>query len=426
MTKNYSFETLAQHAGQVADPTTGARALPIYQTTAYQFKDVQEGEELFALKKAGHIYTRLSNPTQDVLEKRIAALENGTAALAVASGMAATTYTVLNLAKCGDEIISASTVYGGTYELFSETLTNFGITTKFVNPDKPADFAKAITDKTKGIFLETLGNPAINIPDFEAIIKIAHEHGLPVIVDSTFTTPYLCRPFDFGADIVVHSATKFIGGHGTSMGGLIVENGKFDWEGSGRFPDLVAPDRSYHGISFVKDVPGAGFVTRIRAKFLRDLGACISPFNCWLLVQGLETLSIRMERYVSNAQKLAAFLAAQPQVEKVHYPGLPDSPYYALAQKYLPKGAGAVFSIELKNGYEAARRFIDKTEIFSNLANVGDSKSLLVHPASTTHQQLDAAAQAACGIKPGTVRVSVGLENADDLIADVKQALQGL
>jgi len=401
MTKNYSFETLAQHAGQVADPTTGARALPIYQTTAYQFKDVQEGEELFALKKAGHIYTRLSNPTQDVLEKRIAALENGTAALAVASGMAATTYTVLNLA-------------------------NFGITTKFVNPDKPEDFAKAITDKTKGIFLETLGNPAINIPDFEAIIKIAHEHGLPVIVDSTFTTPYLCRPFDFGADIVVHSATKFIGGHGTSMGGLIVENGKFDWEGSGRFPDLVAPDRSYHGISFVKDVPGAGFVTRIRAKFLRDLGACISPFNCWLLVQGLETLSIRMERYVSNAQKLAAFLAAQPQVEKVHYPGLPDSPYYALAQKYLPKGAGAVFSIELKNGYEAARRFIDKTEIFSDLANVGDSKSLLVHPASTTHQQLDAAAQAACGIKPGTVRVSVGLENADDLIADVKQALQGL
>lgn len=425
MTK-YSFETLQQHAGQVADPTTGARAVPLYQTTAYEFKDVQEGEDLFALKKAGHIYTRLSNPTQEVLEKRIAALENGTAALAVASGMAATTYTILNLAKCGDEIISATTVYGGTYELFSETLTNFGITTKFVNPDIPEEFAKAITDKTKGIFLETLGNPAINIPDFAAIIKIAHEHGLPVIVDSTFSTPFLCKPLDFGADIVVHSATKFIGGHGTSMGGLIVENSRFDWEGSGHFPDLIAPDASYHGISFIKDIPQGGFVTRIRAKFLRDLGACISPFNCWLLLQGLETLSLRMERHVSNAEKIAEFLEAQPQVEKVHYPALSSSPYYALGQKYFPRGTGSVFSLELKGGYEAARKFIDGAEIFSDLANVGDSKSLLVHPASTTHQQLSPEAQGACGIKPGTVRVSVGLENVDDLIAALAQALQGL
>lgn len=422
--KTYHFETLQQHAGQVPDPATGARAVPIYQTTSYVFKDSQEAEDRFALRSPGYIYGRLTNPTQDVFEKRIAALEGGTAAIALASGAAAVTYSILNLAGAGDEIVSASTLYGGTYELFVDTLPHLGITTHFVNPDHPGEFEKAINDKTKLIYLETLGNPAINIPDFDAIRDIAHAHGIPVLVDNTFASPYLFRPLEHGLDIVIHSATKFIGGHGTTLGGVIVENGQFDWAGSGRFKALASPDESYHGINFAKDVPGAGFVTRIRAKILRDTGAAISPFSAWLLLEGLETLSLRLERHVENAVKVAEYLEKHPKVAHVGYPGLKSSPYHKLAEKYLPKGAGSIFSIELKGGYDAARSFIDHLKIFSDLANVGDSKSLVVHPSSTTHQQLDEAAQRAAGITPGLVRLSVGLENIDDLLEDLDQALK--
>lgn len=424
MSKNYKFETLQQHAGQVPDPTTGARAVPIYQTTSYVFDNTQDGEDQFALKKPGFIYSRLTNPTWDVLEKRVAALEGGTAALATATGAAAISLSLINLAGAGDEIVAAPTLYGGTIELFSDTFKHLGISVKFANPDDPQSFAAAITDKTKAVYLESLGNPAINIPDFEAIAEIAHKNGIPVLVDNTFATPYLFRPFEHGCDIVLHSATKFIGGHGTTLGGVIVEKGDFDWEGSGRFPDFVNPDESYGGISFAKDVPGAGFVTRVRAKYLRDLGASLSPFNAWLLIQGLETLSLRVERHVANAQKVAAFLENHPKVAKVNYPSLPSSPYYKLAQKYFPKGTGSIFSFELKDGYAAARKFIDSAEIFSDLANVGDSKSLLVHPASTTHQQLTPEALVAAGITSGTIRISIGLENVDDLLADIEQALE--
>ena len=422
-TKNYKFETLQQHAGQVPDPVTGSRAVPIYQTTSYVFKDTQDGEDQFALRQPGYIYSRLANPTQEVFEKRIAALEDGTAALATASGSSAISLAVLNIAGAGDEIVAAPTLYGGTVELFTETFKHIGITTRFFNPDELDSLKTAITDKTKLVYIESLGNPAINIPDFEEIARIAHENGLPVFVDNTFATPYLFRPLEHGADVVLHSATKFIGGHGTTLGGVIVENASFDWAASGRFPELTSPDASYNGINFFKDVPTAPFVTRIRAKGLRDLGPAISPFNAWLLLQGTETLSLRVERHVENARKIADFLEHHDKVSKVNYPSLPSSPYYKLAQKYFPKGAGSIFSFELKGGYQAGRDFIDKTEIFSNLANVGDSKSLLIHPSSTTHQQLDAKAQEAAGITPGTVRISVGIENVDDLIADLEQAL---
>ena len=424
MSTNYKFETLQQHAGQVPDPATGARAVPIYQTTSYVFENTQDGEDQFGLKKPGFIYSRLANPTWDVLEKRIAALEGGTAALATATGAAAISLSLINLAGAGDEIIAAPTLYGGTIELFTDTFKHLGITVKYADPDDPQSFAALITDKTKAVYLESLGNPAINIPDFEAIAEIAHKNGIPVLVDNTFATPFLFRPFEHGADIVLHSATKFIGGHGTTLGGLIVEKGDFDWEGSGRFEELVKPDESYGGLSFVKDVPGASFVTRVRAKYLRDLGASLSPFNTWLLIQGLESLSLRIERHVSNAQKVADFLENHPKVTKVNYPSLPSSPYYKLAQKYFPKGTGSIFSFELQGGREAARRFIDAAQIFSDLANVGDSKSLLVHPASTTHQQLSEEAQRACGITPGTIRISVGLENIEDLFAAVEKALE--
>lgn len=423
MNTNYKFETLQQHAGQVPDPATGARAVPIYQTTSYVFENTQDGEDQFGLKKPGFIYSRLANPTWDVLEKRIAALEGGTAALATATGAAAISLSLINLAGAGDEIIAAPTLYGGTIELFTDTFRHLGITVKYADPDDPQSFAALITDKTKAVYLESLGNPAINIPDFEAIAEIAHKNGIPVLVDNTFATPFLFRPFEHGADIVLHSATKFIGGHGTTLGGLIVEKGDFDWEGSGRFEELVKPDESYGGLSFVKDVPGASFVTRVRAKYLRDLGASLSPFNAWLLIQGLESLSLRIERHVSNAQKVADFLENHPKVTKVNYPSLPSSPYYKLAQKYFPKGTGSIFSFELQGGREAARRFIDAAQIFSDLANVGDSKSLLVHPASTTHQQLNDEALKAAGITSGTIRISVGLENVDDLLDDLKQAL---
>lgn len=423
MSTNYKFETLQQHAGQVPDPATGARAVPIYQTTSYVFENTQDGEDQFGLKKPGFIYSRLANPTWDVLEKRIAALEGGTAALATATGAAAISLSLINLAGAGDEIIAAPTLYGGTIELFTDTFKHLGITVKYADPDDSQSFAALITDKTKAVYLESLGNPAINIPDFEAIAEIAHKNGIPVLVDNTFATPFLFRPFEHGADIVLHSATKFIGGHGTTLGGLIVEKGDFDWEGSGRFEELVKPDESYGGLSFVKDVPGASFVTRVRAKYLRDLGASLSPFNAWLLIQGLESLSLRIERHVSNAQKVADFLENHPKVTKVNYPSLPSSPYYKLAQKYFPKGTGSIFSFELQGGREAARRFIDAAQIFSDLANVGDSKSLLVHPASTTHQQLNDEALKAAGITSGTIRISVGLENVDDLLDDLKQAL---
>ena len=421
--KKYRFETLQQHAGQVPDPATKARAVPIYQTTSYVFDDTQEGEDLFGLKKSGFIYSRLTNPTQDVLEKRIAALEGGTAGLAVASGAAAVTYSILNIAGAGDEIVSVSTLYGGTYELFTDTLPQLGITTKFVDADHPEQIEAAITPKTKAVYVETLGNPAINIPDFDLIRDIAHAHGLPVLIDNTFATPYLFRPLEHGLDVVIHSATKFIGGHGTTLGGVIVENGQFNWNQPERYPHFASPDASYHGVNFATDIPGAGFVTRIRAKVLRDTGASISPLSAWLLLQGTESLSLRVERHVYNAQKLAEYLENHPKVAKVNYPGLTSSPYHALQQKYLPKGAGSIFSIELKDGEKAARGFIDNLEIFSDLANVGDSKSLVVHPSSTTHQQLDKEAQERAGITPGTVRISVGIENIEDLLSDVENSL---
>lgn len=421
--KKLHFETLQQHAGQVPDPVTGARAVPIYQTTSYVFKDAQEAEDRFALRKPGYIYGHLTNPTQDVLEKRLAALEGGTAGLAVASGAAAVTYSILNIAGAGDEIVAASTLYGGTYELFTDTLPQLGITTHFVDPDHPEEIEKAITPKTKAVYIETLGNPAINIPDFDLIRDIAHAKNLPVLVDNTFATPYLFRPLEHGLDVSIHSTTKFIGGHGTTLGGAIIENGEFNWNQPERYPHFAKPDASYHGINFATDIPGAGFVTRIRAKVLRDTGAAISPISAWFFIQGLETLSLRVERHVYNATKGAEYLEAHPKVAKVNYPGLKSSPYHKLQEKYLPKGAGSIFSIELKDGFEAARKFIDNLEIFSDLANVGDSKSLVVHPASTTHQQLDEAAQKAAGITPGTVRISVGIENVDDLLNDLEQAL---
>lgn len=421
--KKLHFETLQQHAGQVPDPVTGARAVPIYQTTSYVFKDAQEAEDRFALRNPGYIYGRLTNPTQDVLEKRLAALEGGTAGLAVASGAAAVTYSILNIAGAGDEIVAASTLYGGTYELFTDTLPQLGVTTHFVDPDHPEEIEKAITPKTKAVYIETLGNPAINIPDFDLIRDIAHAKNLPVLVDNTFATPYLFRPLEHGLDVSIHSTTKFIGGHGTTLGGAIIENGEFNWNQPERYPHFAKPDASYHGINFATDIPGAGFVIRIRAKVLRDTGAAISPISAWFFIQGLETLSLRVERHVYNATKVAEYLEAHPKVAKVNYPGLKSSPYHKLQEKYLPKGAGSIFSIELKDGFEAARKFIDNLEIFSDLANVGDSKSLVVHPASTTHQQLDEAAQKAAGITPGTVRISVGIENVDDLLNDLEQAL---
>lgn len=421
--KKLHFETLQQHAGQVPDPVTGARAVPIYQTTSYVFKDAQEAEDRFALRKPGYIYGRLTNPTQDVLEMRLAALEGGTAGLAVASGAAAVTYSILNIAGAGDEIVAASTLYGGTYELFTDTLPQLGITTHFVDPDHLEEIEKAITPKTKAVYIESLGNPAINIPDFDLIRDIAHAKNLPVLVDKTFATPYLFRPLEHGLDVSIHSTTKFIGGHGTTLGGAIIENGEFNWNQPERYPHFANPDASYHGINFATDIPGAGFVTRIRAKVLRGTGAAISPISAWFFIQGLETLSLRVERHVYNATKVAEYLEAHPKVAKVNYPGLKSSLYHKLQEKYLPKGAGSIFSIELKDGFEAAREFIDNLEIFSDLANVGDSKSLVVHPASTTHQQLDEAAQKAAGITPGTVRISVGIENFDDLLNDLEQAL---
>ena len=418
------FETLQLHVGQEQpDPVTDARAVPLYQTTSYVFHNAQHATDRFDLKEPGNIYGRLSNPTQEVLEKRVAALEGGVAALAVASGAAAVTYTILNLAKAGDHIVSANNIYGGSYNLLDNTLPAYGITTTFVDPSDLSNFEKAIRPETKAIFIETMGNPNCSLLDIDAVAEIAHSHGLPLIIDNTFGTPYLIRPIEHGADIVVHSATKFIGGHGTSLGGVIVDSGKFDWRASGKFPQITEPDPNYHGAIFADVAGDAAFVTRVRAVILRDTGAAISPFNAFLLLQGLETLSLRVERHVENAEKIVRYLASHPKVAKVNHPSLPDHPDHALYNKYFPNGAGSIFTFEIKGGIAEAQRFIDSLEIFSLLANVADVKSLVIHPATTTHSQLTPEQQAEQHIYPGTIRLSIGTEHVDDLIADLEQAL---
>ena len=424
MADNWRFETLQIHAGQEQpDPATGARAVPIYQTTSFVFENCAQAAARFGLAESGFMYTRLSNPTADVFEKRMAALEGGVAALATASGAAAITYAVQNIAQAGDHIVSSKMLYGGTYNLFAHTLKSSGIDTTFVDPLDPGNFERAIRPETKALYMETLGNPHADVADMEAIAEVAHRHGLPLIVDNTFATPYLFRPIEHGADVVVHSATKFISGHGTSMGGVIVDGGRFDWAASGRFPGLSEPDPSYHGIRFTQAAGEAAFVTRIRAVLLRDTGAVLSPFNAFLLLQGLETLSLRVERHVENALKVAAYLSRHPKVELVNHPALPDSPYHALYTRYFPKGAGSIFTLELRGGAEEAVAFVDRLRIFSLLANVADVKSLVIHPASTTHSQLSQEELLDTGIKPQTVRLSVGTEHIDDLLADLEQAL---
>lgn len=421
----YRFETLQQHAGQTPDPATKSRAVPIYQTTSYVFDNTQHAEDLFALKVPGNIYTRMMNPTTDVFEKRVAALEGGVAGLAAASGSAAITYAVLNLAAAGDEIVAASTLYGGTYNLLAVTLRRLGVHTTFVDPDDPENFQRAITGKTKALYIESIGNPGINIPDIERVAAIAHENGIPLIVDNTFGTPYLLRPIEHGADIVVHSATKFIGGHGTSIGGVIVDGGTFDWAASGKFPGFTTPDESYHGICYARDMGASAFAAKARAQLLRDTGACLSPFNAFLFLQGLETLSLRVERHVENTLALVDYLCAHPKVSWVNYPSVPGSRYRELAGKYFPRGAGSIFTFGVKGGTPAARRFIDRLKLFSQLANVADAKSLIIHPATTTHQQLSPEEQRAAGLPADLIRVSVGLEHIDDLIEDVRQAFDG-
>ncbi len=421
--RKLGFDTLQLHAGQQPDPTTGSRAVPIYQTTSYNFKSAQHAADLFALKEPGNIYTRIMNPTTDVLEQRLAALEGGIAALAVGSGSAAVTYSILNLADAGDNIVAAGTLYGGTYNLFAFTLPHYGITTKFVDPDDPENFRRAIDENTKALYIETIGNPGINITDIEKVAAVAHENGIPLIIDNTFGTPYLIRPIEFGADIVVHSTTKFIGGHGTSIGGAIVDAGKFDWAG-GKFPNYTKPDPSYHGLVFAEALGAAAYITRARVTLLRDTGAALSPFNAFQFIQGLETLSLRVAKHVYNAQKVAEFLSAHPKVASVNYPGLKGNKYYDLARKYLPKGPGAIFTFELKGGVIEGVKFIDALTIFSNLANVGDAKSLVIHPATTTHSQLSEADQRVAGVTPGQIRLSIGIEDVDDLIWDLDQALE--
>lgn len=422
--KDLHFETLQLHAGQEqADPTTDARAVPIYQTTSYVFHNSEHAAARFALQEPGNIYGRLTNPTQEVLEKRIAALEGGVAALAVASGAAAIAYAFQNITRAGDHIVAAKTIYGGSYNLLAHTLPASGVTTTFVEPSDVSNFERAIQENTKLIFIETLGNPNSNIIDIEEVARIAHSHKIPLIVDNTFGTPYLIRPAEHGADIIVHSATKFIGGHGTSLGGVIVDTGKFNWNDSGKFPQLTEPDPCYHGIRFTEVAGEAAYVTRIRAILLRDTGAAISPFNAFLLLQGLETLSLRVERHVENALQIVSYLNNHPKVESVHHPALPNHPDHALYLRYFPKGAGSIFTIDLKGGIKEAQQFIDNLKIFSLLANVADMKSLAIHPATTTHSQLNAEELEEQQIKPGTVRLSIGTEHIDDLIADIEQAL---
>ena len=425
--RNLKFETKQLHIGQeTPDPVTDARAVPIYATTSYVFHDSQHAADRFGLRDVGNIYGRLTNPTQDVFERRIAALEGGTAALAVASGAAAITYTIQAIAKSGDNIVAAETIYGGTYNLLAHTLPGYGITTTFVNPDKEGSFEAAINENTKALYIETLGNPNSNIIDIEKLAAIAHAHNIPLIVDSTFATPYLLRPFEYGADIVVHSATKFIGGHGTAIGGVIVESGNFDWAASGKFPQFSQPNPSYHGAVFTQAAPGAAFVTYIRAILLRDTGATLSPFHAFIFLQGLETLSLRVERHAYNTKKVIEFLQNHPKVERVNHPSVEGSPYKALYDKYFPNGGGSIFTFEIKGGEEEAKRFIDHLQIFSLLANVADVKSLAIHPASTTHSQLNEAELAEQGIHPNTVRLSIGTEHIDDIIFDLSEAFDAI
>ena len=425
--RNLKFETKQLHIGQEnPDPVTDARAVPIYATTSYVFHDSQHAADRFGLRDAGNIYGRLTNPTQDVFEQRIAALEGGTAALAVASGAAAITYTIQAIAKSGDNIGAAKTIYGGTFNLLEHTLPDYGITTTFVDPDEEGAFEAAITENTKALYIETLGNPNSNIIDIEKLAEVAHAHGIPLIVDSTFATPYLLRPFEYGADIVVHSATKFIGGHGTAIGGVIVESGNFDWAASGKFPQFSEPNPSYHGAVFTQAAPGAAFVTYIRAILLRDTGATLSPFHAFIFLQGLETLSLRVERHAENTKKVIDFLKNHPKVERVNHPSVEGSPYKALYDKYFPNGGGSIFTFEVKGGEDEAKKFIDHLQIFSLLANVADVKSLAIHPASTTHSQLTEAELAEQGIYPNTVRLSIGTEHIDDIIYDLSEAFEAI
>ncbi|MZQ84926.1 homocysteine synthase [Paenibacillus sp. 5J-6] len=421
--RQYLPETLAIHAGQEVDPTTKSRAVPIYQTTSYVFNDTDHAANLFALKEFGNIYTRIMNPTTDVFEKRIAALEGAPAALAVASGQAAITFAILNIAEAGDEIVSASSLYGGTYNLFSNTLPKLGINVKFVDPSNPENFRSAITDKTKAVYAESIGNPKGDILDIAAVAAIAHENGIPLIVDNTFPSPYLLRPIEHGADIVVHSATKFIGGHGTTIGGIIVDSGKFDWVASGKFPGLTKPDPSYNGVVYTDAVGPIAYIIKARVQLLRDLGASLSPNSAFLLLQGLETLHLRLERHSTNALKVAQYLESHEAVEWVSYSGLESHPSYQLAQKYLPKGQGAILSFGIKGGVEAGKKLIHSVELFSHLANVGDSKSLIIHPASTTHSQLSEQEQISAGVTSGLIRLSVGTEAIEDIIYDLEQAI---
>ena len=426
--RNLKFETLQLHVGQEsADPVTDARAVPIYQSSSYVFRNSQHAADRFGLKDAGNIYGRLTNPTEDVFEKRIAALEGGVAALAVASGAAAVTYTIQNLALAGDHIVAAKNIYGGTYNLLAHTLVDYGVKTTFVDPLDLSAFENAIQDNTKAIYIETLGNPNSEVADIEGIAKIAHAHKIPLVIDSTFATPYLVRPIEYGADIVVHSATKFIGGHGTTIGGVIIDGGKFDWKASGKFPQLTEPNPSYHGISFADAAGPAAFVTRIRAILLRDTGATLSPLHAWIFLQGLETLSLRVERHVENALKVVEYLKNHPQVEAVHHPSVSTDPeQQRLYKKYFPNGGGSIFTFEIKGDEKKAQEFIDNLELFSLLANVADVKSLVIHPYTTTHAELNAEELADQGIKPNTIRLSIGTENIDDIIEDLDEAFKAV
>ena len=424
---NWGFETRQVQIGQEQpDPATDARAVPIYASTSFVFHNSQHAADRFGLRDAGNIYGRLTNPTQDIFEQRIAALEGGVAALGLASGAAAITYTIQALAKAGENIVAAKTIYGGTYNLLAHTLPQYGITATFVDPESPAEFESAINEKTKALYIETLGNPNSNVADIEKIAEIAHKHNIPLVVDSTFATPYLVRPIEYGADIVVHSATKFIGGHGTAIGGVIIDSGNFDWTAAGTYPWISAPNPSYHGISFTEAVGKAAFVTYIRAILLRDTGATLSPFHAFIFLQGLETLSLRVERHVENALKVVDFLKNHPQVEAVHHPSLPTESSHQAYEKYFPNGGGSIFTFEIKGGEEDAKKFIDNLEIFSLLANVADVKSLVIHPASTTHSQLNTEELAEQGIKPNTIRLSIGTEHIDDIIADLEQGFAAI
>jgi len=421
---NYRFDTLALHAGQQADAATKSRAVPIYQTSSYVFDSAEHARKLFALEESGNIYTRLMNPTSDVLEQRVAALEGGVGALATSSGQAAITLAILNIASAGDEVVSSSSLYGGTYNLFHYTFSKLGVQVKFVDASDPESFRRAITPKTRCLYVETIGNPRLDVPDFEQLAAIAHSAGIPLIVDNTLASPALCRPIEWGADIVVHSLTKFIGGHGTSIGGIIVDSGKFDWKASGRFSCLSEPDPSYHGLVYTEAVGAMAYIIKARVQLMRDLGSCLSPFNSFLLLQGAETLSLRMERHSQNADKVARWLAGNPMVAWVSYPALPDHPSHQLAKKYLPSGSGAILGFGIKGGMSAGVKFIEACKLLSHLANVGDAKSLVIHPASTTHQQLSTEERAAAGVSDDFIRLSVGIEDVDDIIADIAQALE--